>query len=112
MALAQKKWLTRQVSFQGVFVLLINSGGFPLDVPSGLQVVTMEVSSREGTSVGNTNHLKKNSSFGMMVFDHSDEMEDYVDDLVDDEDNLTLSFKVKGTRIFSESKIVIKVGKF
>ena len=111
MALAKKNWLTRQVSFQGVIVFLVNCGS-PLDPPSGLQVVTMEVSSREGTSVGDTKHLEKNSSFGMKVFDYSDEMEDYVDDLVDDEDNLTLSFKVKGTRIFSESKIVIKVGKF
>ena len=108
MALAKKNWLARQVSFQGVIVFLVNCGS-PLDPPSGLQVVTMEVSSREGTSVGDIKHLKTNS---FMVFDHSDEMEDYVDGLVDDDDNLTLSFKVKGTRIFSESKIVIKVGKF
>ena len=90
--------------------MCLKTAGSSLDKTSRLQLVTLEVSSRKGTSQCHTKHMKTSSFLKFKVFDHSHEMEDYVDDLVDDEDNLTLSFKMKGEDISICS--VVKIVKY
>ena len=85
--------------FQGVFVKVVNNCNWNGDgSEDGIQVISLKVTCKGGLSrVGRVKHLKKDWSFKVRIFDDSyDENEKYIADLVDEEDNLPISFKIRG----------------